>query len=174
MIFFLYKIKAIVVVKYALLLYKRSSLLRHTACLGQQVTEVSQAMPMPMSIPLCVPGTAWWPCLSRGLPGSSRAGLGSCPMDLLLISLQKVRDWFCSLVWGLLCLGFLAGCLCSWQSAAKVLLGAGGWADFGLLTMVNIPMPFVVVPLWSVETHGKSCQLQESQIAGVQICFPVF
>lgn len=39
-------------------------------------------------------GIVWWRCLYRVLPGSSKAGLGSCLTDHLLISLQKVRG-FC-------------------------------------------------------------------------------
>lgn len=40
-------------------------------------------------------GIVWWQCLYRVLLGSSKAGLGSCLMDRLLISLQKVRGFVC-------------------------------------------------------------------------------
>lgn len=135
---------------------------------------------VPMSLPLCVPGTVWWPCLSRGLPGSSRAGLGSCLTDLLLISLQKVRDLFCSLVWGLLlCLGFLAGCLWPRQRAAEVPLGVGGWANFGLWFPHNGKYSHALcgcsaLLCGSSWKSPQSCQLLESQIAGEKICFPIF
>lgn len=43
---------------------------------------------------VCPPsGTEWWPCLCRVLPGSSKAGRGCCPMDLLLTYLPKVSEW---------------------------------------------------------------------------------
>lgn len=151
---------------------KGAAVLGHSACWGQSEWHVP-GRAHAMSIPLCVAGTAWWPCLSRALPGSSRAGLGSCRMDLLLISLQKVRGFFCSLVWGLVVFGVCCRCLCSWQNASKVLLGAGGWAGFGLSQWQIFPCP-----LWLF--CSDLCKLMERTVSckshkyGVQIYFPVF
>lgn len=47
-------------------------------------------------------GIEWWQCLYKVLLGSSKAGLGSCLTDHLLISLQKVSGvLFCFVLSGL-------------------------------------------------------------------------
>lgn len=117
-------------------------------------------------------GIVWWQCLYRVLLGSSKAGLGSCLMDHLLISLQKVRGVVCFVFkWFGVCYSvfFFYGLFMLMAKYCQSAVGLGWLRRQGLRSLhrwqiLMCPLQLFYSVLWKLmEIFSKLLSLQEAQ-----------